>query len=101
MIFGFVRKENIFLLQHYHPIRHIHCQIAVSEFLADFDSWDMFTIIGSRSPHGQIADAYYFLELSPLVKLRPFEKTEMKFCKCHISKSIKARILKLASAERG
>ena len=28
-------------------------------------------------------------ELSPLVKLRPFEKIEMKFCKCHISKSIK------------
>ena len=50
MIFGFVRKENIFLLQHYHPIRHIQCQIAVSEFLAEFDSWDMLTIIGSRSP---------------------------------------------------
>ena len=50
MIFGFVRKENIFLLQHYHPIRHIHCQIAASEFLTDFDSWDMLTIIGSRSP---------------------------------------------------
>ena len=26
----------------------------------------------------------FFLELSPLVKLRPFEKIEMKFCKCHI-----------------
>ena len=50
MIFGFVRKENIFLLQHYHPIRHIHCQIAVSEFSTDFDSWDMLTIIESRSP---------------------------------------------------
>ena len=50
MIFGFVRKENIFLLQHYHPIRHIHCQKAASEFLTDFDSWDMLTIIGSRSP---------------------------------------------------
>ena len=50
MIFGFVRKENIFLLQHYHPIRHIICQIAASEFLTDFDSWDMLTIIGSRSP---------------------------------------------------
>ena len=33
--FGFLRKENIFLLQHYHPIRHIHCQIAASEFLTD------------------------------------------------------------------
>ena len=50
MIFGFARKKNIFLLQHYHPIRHIHCQIAASEFLTDFDSWDMLTIIGSRSP---------------------------------------------------
>ena len=49
MIFGFFRKENIFLLQHYHPIRHIHCQIAVSEFPTDLDSWDMLTIIGSRS----------------------------------------------------
>ena len=49
MIFGFARKTNIFLLQHYHPIRHIHCQIAASEFLTDFDSWDMLTIIGSRS----------------------------------------------------
>ena len=50
---------------------------------------------------------YYFFfgggggELSPLVKLRPFEKIEMKFCKCHISKSIKDRNLKLVSAERG
>ena len=52
MIFGFARKKNIFLLQHYHPIRHIHCQIAASEFLTDFDSWDMLTIIGSRSPIG-------------------------------------------------
>ena len=50
MIFGFVRKEKIFLLQHYHPIRHIHCQIAVSEVLTEFDSWDMLTIIGSQSP---------------------------------------------------
>ena len=50
MIFGFVRKENIFLLQHYHPIRHIHCHIAVSELPTDFDSWDMLTMIGSRSP---------------------------------------------------
>ena len=49
MIFGFARKKNIFLLQHYHPIRHIHCQIAASEFLTDFDSWDMLTIICSRS----------------------------------------------------
>ena len=49
MIFGFARKKNIFLLQHYHPIRHIHCQIAASELLTDFDSWDMLTIIGSRS----------------------------------------------------
>ena len=39
--------------------------------------------------------------LVPLVKLRPFEKIEMKFCKCHISKSIKDRNLKVVSAERG
>ena len=56
-------------------------------------------------PHGKIADTYFFFfgggELSPLVKLRPFEKFEMKFCKCHISKSIKDRNLKLVSAERG
>ena len=50
MIFGFARKKNIFLLQHYHPIRHIHCQVAASEFPTEFDSWDMLTIIGSRSP---------------------------------------------------
>ena len=50
MILGFVRKANIFLLQHYLPIRPIHCQIAVSEFPTDFDSWDLLTIIGSRSP---------------------------------------------------
>ena len=43
----------------------------------------------------------FFFELSPLVKLQPFEKIEMKFCKCHISKSIKDRNLKLVSAERG
>ena len=36
-------------------------------------------------------DTYFFSELSPLVKLRPFEKIEMNFCKCHIWKSIKAR----------
>ena len=59
-------------------------------------------------PHGKIADTYFFLgggggggELSPLVKLRPLKKSKMKFCKCHISKSIKDRNLKLVSAERG
>ena len=36
-----------------------------------------------------------FPELSPLVKLRPFDKQGMKFCKCRISKSIIARNLKL------
>ena len=43
----------------------------------------------------------FFFYLSPLVNLRPIEKIEMKFCKCHISKSIKDRDLKLVSAERG
>ena len=42
-----------------------------------------------------------FPELSPLVKLRPFDKQGMKFCKCCISKSIIARNLKLVSADRG
>ena len=61
-------------------------------------------------PHGKIADTYFFYffflgegggELSPLVKLQPFEKIEVNFCKCHISNSIKDRNLKLVSAERG
>ena len=43
----------------------------------------------------------FFLELSLFVKLRPFEKMEMKICKCHISKSIEDSNLKLVSAERG
>ena len=48
-------------------------------------------------PHGKIADAYFwfFPELSPLVKLRPFDKQEDEICKCRISKSIIARNLKL------
>ena len=43
----FLDLLEIFLLQHYHPIKHIHCQIAAT----DLDSWDMLTIIGSRSPY--------------------------------------------------
>ena len=35
-----------------------------------------------------------FSELFPVVKLRPFEKQGMEFCKCRISKSIKARNVK-------
>ena len=54
-------------------------------------------------PHGKIADAYFFVfpELSPLVKLRPFDKRRDEICKCRISNSIKARNLKLVSADRG
>ena len=39
-----------------------------------------------------------FFELSPLVKLRPYDKIRMKFCKvdAHILKSINARALKLS-----
>ena len=43
-------KKNDFLdllerkIYFYHPIRHIHCQIAASEFLTDFDSWYMLTL---------------------------------------------------------
>ena len=67
MIFGFARKKNIFSLQHYHPIRHIHCQIhvAASEFLTDFDSWDMLTIIGSRSPTKTMGFLWRNLALAP------------------------------------
>ena len=43
----------------------------------------------------------FFSELYPLVKLQAFEKQGMKFCKCSISKIIKTRNLKLASADRG
>ena len=55
------------------------------------------------NPHEKIADAYFWFSLNylTLVKLRPFEKIEMKFCKCRISKSIIARNLKLVSADRG
>ena len=44
---------------------------------------------------------FFFFWNYRLVKLRPFEKIEMKFCKRDISKSIKDRNLKLVSAERG
>ena len=40
-----------------------------------------------------------FPELSPLVRLRLFDKG-MKICKCRISKSIIARNLKFVSADR-
>ena len=78
MIFGFVRKENIFLLQHYHPIRHIHCQIAASEFLTDFDSWDMLTIIGSRSP---VPESFHknFVQMGTVVS----EKIRFEFLYVH------------------
>ena len=71
MIFGFARKKNIFLLQHYHPIRHIHCQIAASEFPTDFDSWDMLSIIGSRSLLDAIAK---YDNLLSIVKKRTLRK---------------------------
>ena len=51
--------------------------------------------------HRNIVDVYFFSELCPLIKLRPFEKIGMKFCKCQISKRTKARNLKLASDDRG
>ena len=74
MIFGFARKKNIFLLQHYHPIRHIHCQIAASEFLTDFDSWDMLTIIGSRSPVDM--NKYARFDEIPLMTLKDIKETK-------------------------
>ena len=51
-------------------------------------------------PHGKKVDLYFFLELSPLVKIGPFEKHRMKFCKCHVSESIKAKIFGHVSADR-
>ena len=42
-----------------------------------------------------------FPDLSPLVKLRPFDKQLMKFCKCRISKSIIARNLKRKKGKWG
>ena len=43
---------------------------------------------------------HIFFELSPHVRLRPFEKQGMKFCKCSISKRIEDRYFKLLSADR-
>ena len=54
-------------------------------------------------PHGKIADAYFWFSLNylPLSNNGPLTNKGMKFCKCHISKSIIARNLKLVSADRG
>ena len=54
-------------------------------------------------PHGKIADAYFWFSLNylPLLNYGPLTNKGMKFCKCRISKSIIARNLKLASADRG
>ena len=54
-------------------------------------------------PHGKIADAYFWFSLNylPLLNYGPLTNKGMKFCKCHISKSIIARNLKLVTADRG
>ena len=54
-------------------------------------------------PHGKIADAYFWFSLNylPLSNYGPLTNKGLKFCKCHISKSIIARNLKLVSADRG
>ena len=54
-------------------------------------------------PHGKIADAYFWFSLNylPLSNYGPLTNKGMKFCKCHISKSIIARNLKLVSADTG
>ena len=54
-------------------------------------------------PHGKIANAYFWFSLNylPLSNYGPLTNKGMKFCKCHISKSIIARNLKLVSADRG
>ena len=48
-------------------------------------------------------DAYFWFSLNylPLSNYGPLTNKGMKFCKCHISKSIIARNLKLVSADRG
>ena len=54
-------------------------------------------------PHGKITDAYFWFSLNylPLLNYDPLTNKGMKFCRCHISKSIIARNLKLVSADRG
>ena len=52
-------------------------------------------------PHGKIAETYFFSELSPLVIYGPLKNKGMEFFKCRISKRIKARNLKLVTADRG
>ena len=54
-------------------------------------------------PHGKIVDTYFWFSLNylPLSNYGPLTNKGMKFCKCHISKSIIARNLKLVSADRG
>ena len=52
-------------------------------------------------PHEKIADAYFFLNYLPLQNYGPLKNKGMEFYKCRISKSIKARNLKLVSADRG
>ena len=49
------------------------------------------------------SDAYFWFSLNylPLSNYGPLTNKGMKFCKCHISKSIIARNLKLVSADRG
>ena len=52
-------------------------------------------------PHVKIADAYFWFSLNylPLSNYGPLTNKGMKFCKCHISKSIIAKNLKLVSAD--
>ena len=53
-------------------------------------------------PHGKIAGEYFLFSLNypPLLDYGPLTNKWMTFCKCHISKSIIARNLKLVSADR-
>ena len=53
--------------------------------------------------NGKIADAYFWFSLNylPLLNYGPLTNKGVQFCKCRISKSIIARILKLVSADRG
>ena len=54
-------------------------------------------------PHGKIADSCFWFSLNylPWLNYGPLTNKGMKFCKCHISKSIIAGNIKLVSADRG
>ena len=79
-------------------VRMYVCMFSCSRYRLETSCMD-----SSWIPHGKIADAYFWFSLNylPLSNYGPLTNKGMKFCKCHISKSIIARNLKLVSADRG